>query len=405
MLRSTDESDQPTFVSQKAMNADTFKPGDESSFQVKETFRESFSARVEKLGQDVQHVIEATSNTLSSFKKNAEIAFSLATKGYWVEKGGYEGPELGDTIETFMDPGHLCQIYEKYPTGPGGRMYAFGEPSYSQPLPTERLKGSPIEEYWRVISAEPGESYQIAHRLAFLSIMENRGIKPKEMGKMIARELPTRVENSFEEACDLQVQLERALISGESQKVVEDLIARRNQADRLPWLMNDRYKGDGSESSGWSGKGNTVYRDGMNELISDLETKATALSGSVENAGQVAKINDKIEELREKISKPIDAGDLYHFEGYQGSGKMYSVVLRNPEGGKFWNIGELGRQHRLADALDAESYDLSGDKQNFEEIATHNKEIAEARRKSKPTDENAYTTPPYEKFIKDIKLL
>ena len=287
---------------------------------LRETFRSRFNELVERFRDRVRSVIESVSETISSFKKSVEANIALAPKDIYVEEG-YEADlsELENGFETFFDSGKLSEIYDRFPTGPGGRMYGFGEASYSQPKPLGRLGESRIDSYWNLISADPGSRNLTSMRASFVEEMRDKGINPEELGKMIAAELPTRVAESFREACDLQVQLERALISGASYEEVREIIDKRDGKARLAFLMNGHYRGDGSEKCGWSGKGNSSYKEGMGFLISELETKVNELQSSNGNTGYVTKINLKIKELRAKMDKPVSEFDVYNPEDYKES--------------------------------------------------------------------------------------
>lgn len=287
--------------------------------------------RPKKLGEIVGGIIQNASQLL----KNVEIGFALATKGVWVEKS-YDAkpPELGSSFETFFDLGKFSEIYNKFPTGEGGRMYGFGEVNYSQPMPAEKLQESPIQTYWDIISADPDSTnYRSASSTkVFLEEMKDRNITPEQLGKMIAKELPTRVAESFRDACKLQVQLEKALISDASAETVQDIIKSRNQKARLAFLMNGHYEGSGTERFGWAGKGNVAYKKDMNELVTQLATKLQEVQKQPNSTESVAKLQAKIAELKKKSIQPVHWPDLYHYEGYQGSGKMYAIALEHKTG-------------------------------------------------------------------------
>lgn len=303
-------------------------PHDETD--IKESFREKFTQLTEELREKVGGVIESATETVATFKKSVEIGFALVTKGAYAEGPAYEIPELGSSMETLMQPMALSKIYDKFPTGPGGRMYGFGEVNYAQPLPAERLIESPIESYWQYISVDrnrgtPDNYYEMGQ--SFLKEMQQRGYSPEQVGKMIARELPTRIEESFKEACEIQVQLERALISGASYEDVQDIIKQRNEKARLAYLMNGNYKGPGTGNYGWAAKGNAAYKEGMENLILELETKEDEYAGRGKNA-LVEKTRAKLQELHNKLENPVNELNLYHYEDYHGSADMYAVTLR-----------------------------------------------------------------------------
>jgi hypothetical protein len=297
---------------------------------LQERFRSKLNEVTERLRDRVSSVVETTSDTLSSFRKSVEINFALATQGVHVEGGHSESqPELGSNFDTLFRPYNLLEIHNKFSRKPGGTdVYDFGEKRYRVQTSEKKLNDSPIKAYWDIVASgprSPDRNLIDKKRTHFIESMERRGVTPEQLSRVVSQELPTRVSESFKEACDAQVQLERALISGASIEEVQGLVDLKNKHSRLAWAAS-------IPEDALYEEGNASYQEGMAELISELEIKSRELAGNGTNQEAIGKINSKIGQLREKLKNPVGAGDFYHYENYRGSGKAYAKALLYKEG-------------------------------------------------------------------------
>jgi|GEM_PF-6283139 len=182
-------------------------------------------------------------------------------------------PELKEQepFEEFFQPSKLIDIYNKYPTGAGGRMYSFGETGYSGPLNIESLKTSPINEYWDLITKNYfGIPVQEKEKIliGYIERIKNQGITTEELGKLIAKELPTRVTAFFTSACEIQAQMDIEMVQGiDNSETKEERIKERNRNARIPEYLKGFYQGNSTSKYGWGIEGNRRYKEVIEEEI------------------------------------------------------------------------------------------------------------------------------------------